>query len=76
MNNKSNCKWCGFSYTDVKQGQEYLYHEEQSCELQWLRKTLKKLLIVKEDHMTACDRTMGATHPCTCGADIARKLIE
>jgi hypothetical protein len=28
------------------------------------------------DHMTACERTMGATHPCTCGADQARALLE
>ena len=27
------------------------------------------------DHMTACERTMGATHPCTCGADQARALL-
>ena len=25
---------------------------------------------------TDCDRTMGATHPCTCGANEARKLID
>jgi hypothetical protein len=27
------------------------------------------------DHMTACERTMGATHPCTCGADQARAML-
>ena len=36
---------------------------------------LRKLLSVEGDHMTACDRTMGATHPCTCGADRARSLF-
>ena len=39
-------------------------------------KALKRLLRAKGDHMTACDRTMGATHPCTCGADNARKLLK
>lgn len=28
------------------------------------------------DHMTHCDRTMGATHPCTCGANEIRKLLS
>ena len=28
------------------------------------------------DHMTHCDRTMGATHPCTCGANAIRVLLE
>ncbi len=27
------------------------------------------------DHATACERTMGATHPCTCGADAARAIL-
>ena len=27
------------------------------------------------DHMTHCDRTMGATHPCTCGANEARRFL-
>ncbi len=37
---------------------------------------LRKLLSVEGDHMTACDRTMGATHPCTCGANRARQLLN
>ena len=40
-----------------------------------LSAVLRKMLSVKGDHMTACDRTMGATHPCTCGADRARSLL-
>ena len=40
------------------------------------KKALRKLLAAKGDHMTACDRTMGATHPCTCGADDARQLLK
>ena len=28
------------------------------------------------DHMTHCDRTMGATHPCTCGANAIRALLS
>lgn len=27
------------------------------------------------DHMTYCEKTMGATHPCTCGADAARSAL-
>ena len=36
---------------------------------------LQTLLEAPGDHMTACDRTMGATHPCTCGANDARRLL-
>lgn len=43
--------------------------------IEQLETALQKLLSVKGDHMTACDRTMGATHPCTCGANEARQLI-
>jgi chromosome segregation ATPase len=38
--------------------------------------TLMRLLAVANDHMTSCDRTMGDSHPCTCGADEARKELE
>ncbi len=76
MSNKANCHWCDFSYTSVKQGREYLAHNEFICECDWAQTILHKLLQAENDHMTACDRTMGATHPCTCGADDARaKLI-
>jgi len=34
-----------------------------------------KKLLGDDDHMTACERTMGATHPCTCGADAMRAVI-
>jgi hypothetical protein len=27
------------------------------------------------DHMTACDRTMGDSHPCTCTANDARVML-
>lgn len=37
---------------------------------------LRNLLRVEGDHMTACDRTMGATHPCTCGANAVRRLLS
>jgi len=40
------------------------------------RKVLRKLLRAKNDHMSACDRIMGATHPCTCGANEARALLK
>ena len=30
----------------------------------------------QRDHMTSCDRIMGATHPCTCHADEYRALLE
>jgi len=40
------------------------------------RRVLQKLLGAENDHMTACDRTMGATHPCTCGANEARQLLS
>jgi len=41
-----------------------------------LREVLSKMLEVDGDHMTACNRTMGATHPCTCGANDARLLLK
>lgn len=34
-----------------------------------------KAMIGSDDHMTACERTMGATHPCTCGADALRAAL-
>ncbi len=34
-----------------------------------------KAMLGDDDHMTACERTMGATHPCTCGADGLRAII-
>lgn len=79
MSNKPDCKWCGYSYVDVKQGREYLQHSEDICEIDWMRKTLHKLLMFPPrigDHMTACDKTMGASHPCTCGASAARKILD
>jgi len=77
MSNRDNCKWCGYSYAGniIKQGSEYRYHYEQGCEVEWMRKMLCKLLQAEGDHMTACDRTMGASHPCTCGADEVRQLL-
>ncbi len=39
------------------------------------RKALSKLLAADGDHMTACDRTMGDSHPCTCGANDACQLF-
>ena len=81
MSNRADCQWCGYSYAEAKPGREYFLHDEQECEFEWLRKTLRKLLHAcgdssqYGDHMTACDQTMGSTHPCTCGADEARKLI-
>lgn len=36
---------------------------------------LAKMLAVENDHMSACDRIMGATHPCTCGVNEARKVF-
>ena len=76
MSNRSDCKWCGFSYANTKQGREYLSHDKQGCEVKWLRKTLTKILQADGDHMTACDRTMGASHPCSCGADEARRILD
>ena len=37
---------------------------------------LCELLSVQGDHMTACQKTMGESHPCTCGADKARKYFS
>lgn len=36
---------------------------------------LAKMLVCEGDHMTACERTMGATHPCTCGVNEARAVF-
>ena len=40
-----------------------------------LESGLRQLLAVEDDHMTACDRTMGDSHPCTCGAIGVRLLL-
>jgi hypothetical protein len=45
-------------------------------ECAFLRAALRKMLAAPGDHMTACDRTMGASHPCTCGANEARRLLS
>jgi hypothetical protein len=37
---------------------------------------LVALLAVNGDHMTSCDRVMGDTHPCTCGAEKARAELR
>lgn len=31
---------------------------------------------ILRDHFTACDRTMGDSHPCTCGMDKYRQLLS
>lgn len=43
MSDRKDCKWCGFSYTAVKQGREYLYHDEATCEFKSLKKELAAL---------------------------------
>lgn len=43
---------------------------------QRLEMALRQLLQAKGDHMSACDKTMGDTHPCTCGAIEARTLLR
>lgn len=47
-------------------------------EIEELRSTLSTLVngTALDDHMTACDRVMGASHPCTCGANAARELLR
>ena len=40
------------------------------------RRLLHGLVANNDDHLTACERTMGATHPCTCGADRVRELLR
>lgn len=37
---------------------------------------VQKMLAVAGDHMTACDRVMGDSHPCTCGAEELRRHID
>ena len=32
--------------------------------------------IVLRDHFTACDKTIGDSHPCTCGMDAYAKLLR
>ena len=49
--------------------------KKRDARIEVLELILRKLLSVEGDHMTACDRTMGATHPCTCGANRARSLL-
>jgi hypothetical protein len=53
--------------------------ESLQQELDHFKSVLHKLLSADpfySDHMTACDKTMGASHPCTCGADSARQLFH
>ena len=43
----------------------------------WWRKLLTNLLanVPPEDHFTACDKTMGDSHVCSCGLVEVRKAI-
>ena len=68
------------SYDTLKRQKDEMILERQKAadrdECEVLRAALKKLLAAPGDHMTACDRTMGATHPCTCGANEARRILS
>ena len=44
-------------------------------EIERLRDLLKLLLKIPGDHMTVCDKTMGDSHACTCGASLARAAL-
>jgi hypothetical protein len=39
-------------------------------------RTMLRQPLAPRDHMTSCDRIMGATHTCTCHADEYRALLE
>lgn len=45
------------------------------AELERLRGLLAALVTCAGDHMTACDKVMGSSHPCTCGADEVRAYL-
>ena len=45
---------------------------EEANHIEQALRALALMLAVEGDHMSACDRIMGATHPCTCGAASAR----
>lgn len=50
---------------------EFFYQRlgSKAVEIASLRRYLDRLLYaVDGDHMTACEKTMGDSHPCTCGA--------
>jgi DNA repair exonuclease SbcCD ATPase subunit len=49
--------------------------EAAEARVERLREALEKLLD-GDDHMTACEKTMGPTHLCTCGAKYIRKALE
>jgi hypothetical protein len=56
-----------------KQLQQFLSPAEECAKY---RAVLRKMLRIADDHMTACNRVMGASHPCTCGAREARALLN
>jgi chromosome segregation ATPase len=48
-------------------------------EVEEAKRILRKLAcqpLAPHDHMTACDRTMGDSHPCTCHANEARQWLS
>lgn len=59
-----------------KAGRPVVVPWDEAERVKWALFVLAQMLGAENDHMTACDRTMGATHPCTCGADKARALLK
>lgn len=49
--------------------------EKRVGELLAMQRSVTKAVFTR-DHFTACDRTMGDTHPCTCGMAEYAKLLE
>jgi hypothetical protein len=59
MSKRPNCKWCEFSYVNIKQGREYLYHDEAICELRWLRNRIDELEAHLDARSEAADSASG-----------------
>ena len=75
MSNRQDCRWCKFSYADIKQGREYLYHDEATCELNWLRNRVDQL----EAHIDAraeAQESEPCLHPSCDGKGICNECGE
>ena len=55
MSHKRDCPFCGFSYAGVKQGREYLYHDEITCEVIKMRARIEELEALIDARSEAAD---------------------
>lgn len=59
MSDRRDCPFCGFSYTAIKPGREYLYHDEITCEVTKMRARIEELEALIDARSEAADADDG-----------------